>query len=180
MLSWSLQHYPSFIRSLMSDFSPKQNTICYFFLNVNLYYREVVKFTLRNEMRNFQNGKRWGFACMAQIQWVPHSVFLSFNFRTLSFAQVMHIPGVISTPRELGSHNLVWYTVRWNGNTRMCWLPEVPPFSSFKKESWDDCSHSERTASCYWALSLSYWKTLRVYLAYVYLQSYSLDDAIFD
>ena len=36
-LFWSLQHSPSFlIRSLMSDFSPKQNVICYFFLNVNL------------------------------------------------------------------------------------------------------------------------------------------------
>lgn len=36
----------------------------------------------------------------------PHLVLMRLNFRTLLFAQIMHIPWVISVPRMQGSHRL--------------------------------------------------------------------------
>lgn len=86
---------------------------------------------------------------MARIHWVPRSVLMHLNLRTLSFTQIMHVPWVISIPSKRDSHNLVECAVRWKGNTPdvLTACLQFPLILSLKQESWDDSSWRERTTS---------------------------------
>lgn len=93
---------------------------------------------------------------MARIHWVPLSVLMHLNLRTLSFTQTMHVPWVISIPSKRDSHDLMECAVRGKGNTRdvLTACLQFPLILSLKQEPWDDCSWSERTTSLCWGAFL--------------------------